>query len=268
MQHAPAQDNPQILQVEMSLREQLLAAGASGPSPYPRAPSTQAQAPALEHVYPASDSPSPNDNAENLAHQQQTPYAHMSGDSAGDDGLSPQGGKGKRELSTSKRAAQNRAAQRAFRQRKEGYIKKLEEQVKEFQNMEQNYRTLQSENYQLREYILNLQSRLLESSSDIPPAPAHVDLPSSSSSTGRAPPPDPRPSEPYKAHSQQPAGRPSQRGTRPDSGGQSSAAAANPDAGARPQHSLYGLGAGADYPNKRSRTDGSDGSGSDMKGVI
>ena len=62
--------------------------------------------------------------------------------------------------------------QRAFRQRKEGYIKKLEEQVKEFQTMEQNYRILQNENYQLREYILNLQSRLLENQSDFPPAPS------------------------------------------------------------------------------------------------
>jgi hypothetical protein len=69
--------------------------------------------------------------------------------------------------------------QRAFRQRKEGYIKKLEEQVKEFQSMEQSYRALQHENYQLREYILNLQSRLLESSSDFPPAPSHINLASS-----------------------------------------------------------------------------------------
>lgn len=42
--------------------------------------------------------------------------------------------------------------------------------------MEQNFRALQAENYQLREYILNLQSRLLESSSDIPPAPTHINL--------------------------------------------------------------------------------------------
>lgn len=69
-------------------------------------------------------------------------------------------------------------SQRAFRQRKEGYIKKLEEQVKEFQTMEQNFRALQNENYQLREYILNLQSRLLENQSDFPPAPSHVNLPS------------------------------------------------------------------------------------------
>lgn len=65
---------------------------------------------------------------------------------------------------------------RAFRQRKEGYIKKLEEQVKEFESMEQGYRSLQNENYQLREYILTLQSRLLESQPDVPPAPPHISL--------------------------------------------------------------------------------------------
>lgn len=66
--------------------------------------------------------------------------------------------------------------QRAFRQRKEGYIKKLEEQVKDFGNLEQNFKALQNENYQLREYILNLQSRLLENQSDFPPAPSHINL--------------------------------------------------------------------------------------------
>lgn len=69
--------------------------------------------------------------------------------------------------------------QRAFRQRKEGYIKKLEEQVKDFQTMEQNFRNLQNENYQLREYILNLQSRLLENKTELPPPPSHVHLSSS-----------------------------------------------------------------------------------------
>lgn len=66
--------------------------------------------------------------------------------------------------------------QRAFRQRKEGYIKKLEEQVKDFGGLEQNYKLLQNENYQLREYILSLQSRLLESQADFPPAPSHINL--------------------------------------------------------------------------------------------
>lgn len=66
--------------------------------------------------------------------------------------------------------------QRAFRQRKEGYIKKLEERVKDLESMEQNFRALQNENYQLREYILTLQSRLLETSSDVPAAPLQVNL--------------------------------------------------------------------------------------------
>ncbi|RPA81863.1 hypothetical protein BJ508DRAFT_414575 [Ascobolus immersus RN42] len=83
---------------------------------------------------------------------------------------------GKRELSTSKRAAQNRAAQRAFRQRKEGYIKKLEEQVRDFGVMEEQYKAIQAENYSLRAYIISLQSRLIESQGEdaVPPPPNHL----------------------------------------------------------------------------------------------
>ncbi|EXJ84777.1 hypothetical protein A1O3_05449 [Capronia epimyces CBS 606.96] len=84
-------------------------------------------------------------------------------------------GYGKRELSTSKRAAQNRAAQRAFRQRKEGYIKKLEEQVRDYQALSENFKVVQAENYQLRDYVINLQSRLLESQGEVPPPPSNVD---------------------------------------------------------------------------------------------
>lgn len=141
---------------------------------------------------------------------------NMSNDGQGSENMSAEAkaaaAAGKRELSTSKRAAQNRAAQvrswstgigrtklrvlqRAFRQRKEGYIKKLEEQVEEFKIMETNYRTLQNENYQLREYILNLQSRLLENQSDFPPAP------SQSSAAIRAP----------EASTTSPSGRPEPR---------------------------------------------------------
>jgi len=83
-------------------------------------------------------------------------------------------GYGKRELSTSKRAAQNRAAQRAFRQRKEGYIKKLEEQVRDYAMLTENYKNVQAENYQLRDYIISLQSRLLESQGEVPPPPTNV----------------------------------------------------------------------------------------------
>ncbi|KAF2244469.1 hypothetical protein BU26DRAFT_435876, partial [Trematosphaeria pertusa] len=104
-----------------------------------------------------------------------SPY-QMSQGEASDAHMSPEQRKGRRELSTSKRAAQNRAAQRAFRQRKEEYIKQLKDQVKEFEQLCELYKTLQTENYQLRDYIINLQSRLLETQGEIPPAPAGVDL--------------------------------------------------------------------------------------------
>ncbi|KAK4547721.1 hypothetical protein LTR36_000679 [Oleoguttula mirabilis] len=268
MQHAPAQ-NLEMMFSHQDLREQLLAAGTNQ-SPYPPPPTAGAQGP--EHPYQASDSASPHDHLDpNVAQQQQAPYAQMSGgDSAGDDGLSPSGSKGKRELSTSKRAAQNRAAQRAFRQRKEGYIKKLEEQVKDFQNMEQNYRSLQNENYQLREYILNLQSRLLETQSDIPPAPSHVNLNSSSAppaaSSSGAPGPANTADQNLRRDMVQHAHPPEQRPHEHDAISQLQAAAAQADA-VQPLHqSPYGLGGGADpYPNKRQRLDEEGAPGGDVR---
>ena len=65
--------------------------------------------------------------------------------------------------------------QRAFRQRKEGYIKKLEEQVRDYEMLNNNFKVVQAENYQLRDYIINLQSRLLESQGEFPPPPSNVD---------------------------------------------------------------------------------------------
>ncbi|KAK3318430.1 hypothetical protein B0H66DRAFT_532935 [Apodospora peruviana] len=86
------------------------------------------------------------------------------------------GRKAKRELSQSKRAAQNRAAQRAFRQRKEGYIKKLEQQVRDYVEMENSYKVLQTENYSLREYVIHLQSRLLDAQGEYPQPPPNINL--------------------------------------------------------------------------------------------
>lgn len=139
--------------------------------------------------------------------------------------------------------------QRAFRQRKEGYIKKLEEQVKEFQTMEQNYKTLQNENYQLREYILGLQSRLLENQADFPPAPSHVNLSSSASSQAQHAHAGERPS--YGAEEQlrlemeqhrapPPAPIVAREDARSDGMSQLQQAAAAADA--RPHTSPYGLG--------------------------
>ncbi|KAF1932734.1 uncharacterized protein M421DRAFT_416350 [Didymella exigua CBS 183.55] len=155
----PAAQDPGKPTIEMSLREHLLAAGA-GQSSAP-APIQQQPAPSVgpqQHIDPA------------IAGSQQH---YMSQADPSDDG---EGRKGRRELSTSKRAAQNRAAQRAFRQRKEEYIKQLKDQVKEFEQLCELYKSLQTENYQLRDYIINLQSRLLETQGEVPPAPAGVDL--------------------------------------------------------------------------------------------
>ncbi|OAQ96829.1 hypothetical protein LLEC1_06028 [Akanthomyces lecanii] len=130
-------------------------------------------------------------------HQQGAPLAPAGGDPMAID---PSDGRktNKRELSQSKRAAQNRAAQvchpisrhniftgastntpclqRAFRQRKEGYIKKLEQQVREYTDMETTIKQYQSENYALREYVIQLQSRLLETVGEFPPPPPNVNL--------------------------------------------------------------------------------------------
>ncbi|KAK4992465.1 hypothetical protein LTR66_006278 [Elasticomyces elasticus] len=167
MQH-PAQEPQQGDNIEMSLREHLMRAQEHGPMQ----PPVSASPPASD-AYHQSNSASPD-------HQHLDPSfgGHpygMGGDSGADD-LSPDSRKGKRELSTSKRAAQNRAAQRAFRQRKEGYIKKLEEQVKDTSTIEENYRILSNENYHLREYIMALQSALLDSSGEMPQPPPNIDL--------------------------------------------------------------------------------------------
>ncbi|KAK0637342.1 hypothetical protein B0T17DRAFT_486055 [Bombardia bombarda] len=102
------------------------------------------------------------------------PSISMGGVDAGDN--STDGRKAKRELSQSKRAAQNRAAQRAFRQRKEGYIKKLEQQVRDYAAMENNFKEMQQENYAMKEYIIHLQSQLLESHGEFPQPPPNVNL--------------------------------------------------------------------------------------------
>ncbi|KAL8672119.1 MAG: hypothetical protein Q9168_003393 [Polycauliona sp. 1 TL-2023] len=103
------------------------------------------------------------------------------GDSGG-DGNQSDSKKGKRELSTSKRAAQNRAAQRAFRQRKEGHIKQLETQVKDYNTLSESFKNLEAENYQLRDYIINLQSRLIESHGEFPQPPSNIEIRLQSSS--------------------------------------------------------------------------------------
>ncbi|KAM0325453.1 hypothetical protein ACHAQA_007440 [Verticillium albo-atrum] len=107
---------------------------------------------------------------------QPQPHQDVDGDPMSIDDTSADGRKAKRELSQSKRAAQNRAAQRAFRQRKEGYIKKLEQQVRDYMEMESQHKQLQLESYALREYVIHLQSRMLDTQGEYPPPPPNVNL--------------------------------------------------------------------------------------------
>lgn len=64
--------------------------------------------------------------------------------------------------------------------RKEGHIKQLEAQVKDYNNLHENYKAIQAENFQLRDYIISLQSRLIESQGEFPQPPSNIDLPRSS----------------------------------------------------------------------------------------
>lgn len=87
-------------------------------------------------------------------------------------------GRAQRELSNTKRAAQNRAAQRAFRLRKEQHINKLEDDVKRYQIMEDTCKTLQQENSALRHYITLLQTKMTDKNISYPPVPDQAPLPS------------------------------------------------------------------------------------------
>ncbi|KAB2575958.1 putative transcription factor kapC [Lasiodiplodia theobromae] len=149
----------------MSLREHLIAAGAGQPHPPP------------QQITPGPTTHAPD----HTQHQGLDPsitaagYPMSAGDAA-DGHMSEGGRKGRRELSTSKRAAQNRAAQRAFRQRKEEYIKSLKDQVKDYEQMAEQFRAIQAENNTLRDYVISLQARLIESQGSYPEPPGNIDL--------------------------------------------------------------------------------------------
>ncbi|KAL5625375.1 hypothetical protein BROUX41_005435 [Berkeleyomyces rouxiae] len=90
----------------------------------------------------------------------------------------------KRELSTTKRAAQNRAAQRAFRQRKENHIRKLEVENANYALMEKRWKEIEAENHSLREYCVHIQRRLLDLQGKCPPPPVPLTGDQSGASVG------------------------------------------------------------------------------------
>lgn len=73
----------------------------------------------------------------------------------------------KKPVSATRRAAQNRSAQKAFRKRKERYIKDLEAQVAEVPQLKRIIEDLKTENMKLRDYTIFLQGKLIDSSPEI-----------------------------------------------------------------------------------------------------
>lgn len=151
--------------LEMSLREHLIAAGAGQPPPPP------------QQITPGPTAHPPDHSQHQGLDPSITAAGYpMSAGEAADGHMSEGGRKGRRELSTSKRAAQNRAAQRAFRQRKEEYIKSLKDQVEDYKQMAEQFRAIQAENNTLRDYVISLQARLIESQGSYPEPPGNIDL--------------------------------------------------------------------------------------------
>ncbi|ORZ22468.1 hypothetical protein BCR42DRAFT_488016 [Absidia repens] len=65
-----------------------------------------------------------------------------------------------RAVIPSKRAAQNRAAQKAFRQRRDQYVKNLEKKSKEMEQWHQKMNEINNENKQLKSMVHQLQQRI------------------------------------------------------------------------------------------------------------
>lgn len=79
---------------------------------------------------------------------------------AGIDNMSSIGRSPSRTLTNSKRAAQNRAAQRAFRQRKDKYIKDLEAKAKDLDSTKKQLDNLLKERAEMAQTIKNLKAEI------------------------------------------------------------------------------------------------------------
>ncbi|EMG51031.1 hypothetical protein G210_4726 [Candida maltosa Xu316] len=71
-----------------------------------------------------------------------------------------------RAVSTTKRAEQNRNAQRAFRVRKEKYVKDLEIKAQEAERLKTKVENLEAKNRALTDYICELQRQMLHSKNE------------------------------------------------------------------------------------------------------
>ena len=92
---------------------------------------------------------------------------------------------GGRVLAQSKRAAQNRAAQRAFRQRKDRYIKSLEQKANEYELSHSIITDLRKENIYLRDYVVRLQNEVDSLNTELGRAPMFASAPTTTQRTGQ-----------------------------------------------------------------------------------
>ncbi|CDK25770.1 unnamed protein product [Kuraishia capsulata CBS 1993] len=67
-----------------------------------------------------------------------------------------------RPLTQTKRALQNRVAQRKFREKKDKTIKELIDKAARLDELEEYVKELKRENYEFRDYILRLQDKLIQ----------------------------------------------------------------------------------------------------------
>lgn len=70
--------------------------------------------------------------------------------------------RGRKVLSGTRRAAQNRNAQKAFRQRRDKYVKDLEATAAQVPELKKTIEKLELENTHLRKYTLALQARVMQ----------------------------------------------------------------------------------------------------------
>ncbi|WEJ94707.1 hypothetical protein PSN45_002201 [Yamadazyma tenuis] len=92
---------------------------------------------------------------------------HRSKTSVGQDDKTTSTSLPSRPVSGTRRAAQNRSAQKAFRQRKQRYIEELEATAEEVQGLKRTIEDLKTENLRLRDYTIALQGRIIELGSDM-----------------------------------------------------------------------------------------------------
>ncbi|KAJ1771339.1 hypothetical protein LPJ74_002379 [Coemansia sp. RSA 1843] len=145
--------------------QNILAYGVS-PSSLPPSPKhLQRQSPQHLAAAAAAASAMPRPSAEAFTSQSASADGQKStisseADFGKDDNIHPSGDSStrRRNINSSKRAAQNRAAQRAFRLRRERYVAGLEEKARSYDRLESAYMEMQRENFQLWSRLNKLQS--------------------------------------------------------------------------------------------------------------